>query len=93
MSFKSIIQIIIILIIIFILGGVYFKYFSPEKANIEEEKTTWSKTTYKIICLINLIQIPLQIDGLQVKHDALKLNNSYLFQKHLDPNQYLNDLD
>ena len=40
MSFKSIIQIIIILTIIFILGGVYFKYFSPEKTNIEEEKTT-----------------------------------------------------
>ena len=46
MSFKSIIQIIIILIIIFILGGVYFKYFSPEKANIEEETTKFENEEF-----------------------------------------------
>ena len=40
MSIKSIIQILILLVIIMILGSVYFQYFSKEKAVIEETAKT-----------------------------------------------------
>ena len=36
MSLKSVIQIIILIIIFIILGGVYFKYFSQDKIIIDE---------------------------------------------------------
>ena len=36
MSTKSAIQLIIIIIIFIILGGVYFKYFSKEKITVDE---------------------------------------------------------
>ena len=38
MSLKSLIQIIILIIIFIILGGVYFKYFSNEKILVDEIK-------------------------------------------------------
>ena len=40
MSIKSIIQILILLVIIMILGSVYFQYFSKEKTIIEETAKT-----------------------------------------------------
>ena len=40
MSIKSIIQILILLVIIMILGSVYFQYFSKEKTVIEETAKT-----------------------------------------------------
>ena len=40
MSIKSIIQILILIVIIMILGSVYFQYFSKEKTIIEETAKT-----------------------------------------------------
>tara|TARA_B100002019_G_C21267493_1_gene600204 strand:+ start:269 stop:1006 length:738 start_codon:yes stop_codon:yes gene_type:complete len=45
MSFKSIVQIIIVLIIFIILGGVYIKYFSKEKIEVDKNIEQTEKKT------------------------------------------------
>ena len=46
MSLKSLIQLIILIIIFFIIGGVYFKYFAKEKILVTQtsQLTTTEKT-------------------------------------------------
>ena len=55
MSLKSVIQIIILIIIFIILGGVYFKYFSHEKVIIDEsvQKSKQESKNSKEIVEIN----------------------------------------
>ena len=82
MSLKSLIQIIILIIIFIILGGVYFKYFSNEKILVDEIK---DKSTEEIENFDQKKQVDSKVNGNQLsKEENKKLdkNNIKKFETH-----------
>ena len=63
MSTKSAIQLVILIVIFIILGGVYFKYFSKEKiiVNQTSEQTEKKITTDWLNLLEQIFYIKIQI--------------------------------
>ena len=82
MSLKSLIQIIILIIIFIILGGVYFKYFSNEKILVDEIK---DKSAGEIENFDQKKQVDSKINGNQLskkENKKLDKNNIKKFETH-----------
>tara|TARA_B100000927_G_scaffold192141_1_gene154968 strand:+ start:135 stop:848 length:714 start_codon:yes stop_codon:yes gene_type:complete len=82
MSLKSLIQIIILIIIFIILGGVYFKYFSNEKILVDEIK---DKSAEEIENFDQKKQVDSKINGNQLskkENKKLDKNNIKKFETH-----------
>ena len=82
MSLKSLIQIIILIIIFIILGGVYFKYFSNEKILVDEIK---DKSAEEIENFDQKKQVDSKINGNQLSKEENKKvdkNNIKKFETH-----------
>ena len=105
MSIKSIIQILILLLIIIILGSVYFQYFSKEKTVIEETAKTnleseklYQELEKKIIELEKKNdklkeEIEIKIDQLDKKKEDEKLEaKKKLFEAIVDDNEFKQNL-
>ena len=66
MSPKSAIQLIILIIIFIIIGGVYFKYFSKEKITVDQTPQQTEKEI-NTITYLSKSNKPVSIDELQEK--------------------------
>ena len=87
MSLKSLIQIIILIIIFIILGGVYFKYFSNEKILVDEIK---DKSAEEIENFDQKKQVDSKINGNQLskkENKKLDKNNIKKFETHKSNNK------